>query len=372
MPVAVSAKKTAEVFLVTGGYDAAMDDDLPAERGRSVYTIDAVTGGATGFAAGASDFEEMSCIVSASGLDRIDDGRCLISQIYAADLDGHLYAFRDNYNPEDRTALDGKWQKTRLFSVASGGRKIFEDVDVVPEKIRCFNPENKKWERTPGDLVYFGTGDRENPLRTDQVDRFYCVKNDWRTGSLTVTGVVGDYPTLDDDPGTDPDGNDNDPVIIDVSGNLIQDGTDDEQIAARMALEADYNRGWFLTLENDGEKCLSTPVVYDGVVYFTTYTPPDRAPVDDDPCLSNNPGEGVTRLYALDYRTGAAVCDFNGDDQVNKDDRSKIILDGLISIAPSPNVFITDSGDKLLVGPHAEDPLSDQEGVRIFYWKIHD
>lgn len=372
MPVAVGDGESAEVLLITGGYDPSLDRDLPAERGRSVYTIDAVTGAATGFAAGTGDFEEMSCIVSASALDMIDDGRFLISQIYAADLDGHLYAFRDNDHPEDRTALDGSWQKTRLFSVVSGGRKIFEDVDVVPEKIRFFNPEDNKWERTPGDFVYFGTGDRENPLRTNQTDHFYCVKNDWRTGPLTVTGVVGDYPTLDDDPGMDPDGNDNDPVIIDVSDNLIQDGTADEQKAARLALEADYNRGWFLTLGNDGEKCLSTPVVYDGVVYFTTYTPPAPEPVNTDPCLHSNPGEGVTRLYAIDYRTGAAVCDFNGDGLLNREDRSKIILDGLISIAPSPNIFITDSGDKLLVGPHAEDPLSDLEGVRIFYWKIHD
>jgi type IV pilus assembly protein PilY1 len=372
MHIATGESSRADVFLITGGYDPSVDHDYSAERGRSVYTIDALTGEKKGFCADSSDFGEMGCIVSASGLDMIDDGHFLVSQIYAADLDGHLYAFRDNNNSKDGNALDGDWQKMPLFSVVNGGRKIFEEVDVVPERIPCFNTESGKWERVTGDYVYFGTGDRANPLRTDQADWFYCVKNDWRTGPLTVTAVVSDYPTLDDDPGGDPDGNDDDPVIRDVSDNKIQDGTIAEQQAAREALEKKYNRGWCLALENSGEKCLSTPVVYDGIVYFTTYTPASRTPVVDDPCLSNNPGEGVTRLYALDFRTGAAVCDFGGDDQLGKDDRCKVILDGLLSIAPSPKIFITDRGDKLLIGPHAEDPISELDEVRLFYWKINE
>lgn len=372
MSIATGLETRAEVFLITGGYDPAVDEDLPANRGGSVYTINAVSGKQQGFWSGTVDFNNMSCIVCAVAQDMVDDGKPVCSQIYAVDMAGHLFAFRDNNNPKHPDQLDGDWQKTCLFSVVTGGRKIFADVDVVPEKIRVFDPKSSRWERVRGDYVYFGTGDRANPLRTDRQNRFYCIKNDWRTGSLTIRGVVGDFPTLDDDPGTDPDGDDDQPIVLDVSANTIQDGTVEEQLAVRKGLEADYNRGWFIDLEHAGEKCLSTPVVFDGVVYFTTFTPAFGAPVDNDPCLGNLPGAGVSRLYAIDYKTGAAVCDFGGDEKLDKSDRCKEILEGLVSIAPPPKIFISDDGARLIVGPHSEDPKSNREGVRRFYWKIHE
>ena len=372
MRITTKQEDSAEVFLITGGYDPDVDRDRSATRGRSVYTISAETGAKTGFSADSDDFDTMSCIVSASGLDMIDDGKNLISEIYAADMAGHVYAFRDNNNPASPASLDGNWQKMHLFSILSGGQKSFGDVDVVPEKMRVFNTREAQWERVNGDYVYFGTGDRANPLRTDRVNRFYCIKNDWQTGLLTVTGVVGEYPTLDDDPGSDPDGNDSDPVIIDLSDNKIQDGSVDEQQAVRAALEADFNRGWYITLDHPGEKCLSTPIVFDGVVYFTTFTPSPETTPGTDPCAADNPGAGVSRLYALDYKTGAAVYDFGGDEKLDKEDRFIRILEDLVSIAPSPIIFISDQGAKLIVGPHSEDPKSDLAGVRKFYWKIHE
>ncbi len=370
MRIATGENAWANVFLMTGGYDTRVDDDLPAESGRSVYTINALTGEKEGFSAGLDDFEEMSCIVSASGPDMIDDDKSVCGHIYAADLAGHVYAFRDNDNPDDKKALDGQWQKMHLFSVLADGRKIFEGMDVVVEKIRFFNTDSRKWERVTGNYVYFGTGDRANPLRTDRTDWFYCVKNDWRTGPLDVTTVVGDYSTLDDDPGSDPDGDDDEPVILDVSDNKIQDGTLEERQAVMAALEADYNRGWCIKLEDSGEKCLSTPVVYYGIVYFTTYTPSSQASAEEDPCASNNPKEGISRLYALDYRTGAAVYDFSNDDILNKDDRYKEISQGPISIPPSPEIIISEDGPEMIDGYDSEDPKSDLYGARQFYWKI--
>jgi len=375
MRLMVKGGGPVEAFLLTGGYDPRVDEDLPAESGCSVYTINALTGKKEGLTVDRSVFADMSCLVSASGMDLVDDGLAIVSQIYAADMAGHLYGFRDNDKVDDDKALDGVWQQRLLFSVTSGGRKIFADVDVAPEKIRYYDDQAGQWTRVAGDYVYFGTGDRANPLRPDQVDRFYCIKNDWRTGPLTIDGVVGDYPTLDDDPGSDPDGNDHDPVILDVTDNLVQDGTSDQQRAMIEALSADFNRGWFITLEHPGEKCLSTPLVFDGVVYFTTYTPPPRDSAEnaDDPCLNENPRAGVSRLYALDYQNGAAVYVFSGDDdKPGKDDRCQEILEGLVSIAPSPLGLITDHGPEVMAGVHGLDPKGDMAGVRRFYWKIDD
>jgi hypothetical protein len=55
--------------------------------------------------------------------------------------------------------------------------------------------------------------------------------------------------------------------------------------------------GWYITLSK-GERVTSAPVVYDGVVYFTTFTPSSV----DDAC-----GNGTSRLYALSYLNGGGA-----------------------------------------------------------------
>ena len=48
-----------------------------------------------------------------------------------------------------------------------------------------------------------------------------------------------------------------------------------------------------------GEKILSEPTVFGGVVYFSSYTPP----AGGDPCVQ----AGTANLYGLNYVTGAGV-----------------------------------------------------------------
>ena len=363
---------TREVFLLTGGYDADMDHDAAADCGRSVYTIDAVSGARTGFEMSSADFSDMCCLVSAVALDLRDDGRTAASHVYAGDLAGHVYAARD-YRGTDEGGqwLAGQWQKRKLFDVTGGGRKIFAEVDVVSEKLHVFDTRQSVWQPVAGESVFFGTGDRANPLRSDRINHFYCIKNDWQTGVLSKSSRVGGFATLDDDPGSDPDGDDADYVVLDVTDNRVQDGTPEEQVIALNALNARHNRGWYITLENTGEKCLSSPVVFDGVVYFTTYTPPDTAANEvSDPCRQASGDVGTSRLYALDYETGAAVyADYTADGRLDKADRCKILTDVPLSIPPSPKIFLTAQGPRLFVGTHQETPKFDLAGLEMLYWK---
>ncbi|MFO8047898.1 MAG: PilC/PilY family type IV pilus protein [Desulfosudaceae bacterium] len=365
-------KETRPVFLVTGGYDEGMDHDSPEGLGRSVYTIDAVTGEPAGFYMGAADFPDMSCLVNAVALDLLDDGREVVSHVYAADLAGHVYAARDCKETDDQPDwLHGNWQKQMLFQATAGGKKIFEKVDVVSEKMEVYDIEEEVWRKTDGEYVFFGTGDRANPLRTDRVNHFYCLKNDWQTRGLTEDSRIGQFITLDDDPGSDPDGDDADVVIVDVSDNLIQDGTAEERNMAAQALNARHNRGWYLTLEDSGEKCLSSPVVFDGIVYFTTYTPPEQSSdANPDPCFQGGGDTGTSRLYALEYKTGAAVYEnYNNDNDLDKRDRARILTEQPLSIPPSPKIFITANGPRLFVGAHQETPRFDLGGLGLIYWK---
>jgi type IV pilus assembly protein PilY1 len=98
-----------------------------------------------------------------------------------------------------------------------------------------------------GEIIYFGTGDRTDPTETDIVNRFYAVKNDW-------VGTTADLTESD---------------LVDVTDDLIQLGTAAQRAAVQANLDA--GKGWYIRLENTGEKVVASPRVYGGVVYFTIY-----------------------------------------------------------------------------------------------------
>jgi type IV pilus assembly protein PilY1 len=67
---------------------------------------------------------------------------------------------------------------------------------------------------------------------------------------------------------------------------------------------ADLAAGWKLELTSPGEKGLSTPLVTNGRVLFTTHVPPagEDAAQGQDSCA---PAEGSARLYAVALRDGS-------------------------------------------------------------------
>lgn len=369
MTVATGASATAQAFLLTGGYDIDYDSsNAPSgPDGSSVIAINA-EGGSELWRFDSDDISAMThSIVSAFAADVIDDGKNIFNQIYAGDLGGNMFAFRDNNNAANPKALDGNWQKFHLFS-AGTGKKIFGEADFVQEYIDYYDATTKTWKTVVGDYVFFGTGNRAHPLSTGDTDYFYCVKNDWRTGNIDISKTVADFATLNDSATSVEDA---EKVMLDVTDNKIQDGTAEEKKAAQEALNKQYNRGWYIELEHKGEKCLSTPTVYSGVVYFTTFTPDEGLDITSDPCV-NPSGGGTARLYAINYKTGGAVYNnFDGDEDpssdLNKEDRFKVLKAEDITIAPDPLMIISDKGEKLSIGPTTED-VNAKSGVQMFYW----
>lgn len=376
-----SGSETKEAFLLTGGYDPAYDyNDIPENpAGNSVYAIEAETGDRV-FCFDDSDLSEMKhSIVSSFAADTVDDGKDIISRIYAGDLGGNLFAFRDD---NDSGLLGGNWHSMHLFSATSSGRKIFEEADFVRENMEYFNEHEERWESVKGDWVYFGTGDRANPLRTDTENYFYCIKNDWNTGSLDVNTTVGQRPGLYN-PDTADSVTKEKKVLVDVTENEIQDGDPERRKEIRKALNRRSNRGWYIRLEK-GEKCLSEPTVHAGVVYFTTFVPdPGAVGRDDyDPCTGSGKG-GEARLYAIDYKTGGAVyTDFGQQDSEDpvdpgipedkqkprKLDRYMVFENSLIPFAATPYVAVTDQGTAALIFPYSQK-ARDHGGLEMFYWK---
>ncbi|MCP4552170.1 MAG: hypothetical protein GY834_09070, partial [Bacteroidetes bacterium] len=378
-------------FLLSGGYDDRYDhvDDLvstvdglntdadpnnnvPDVKGAQIHIINASDGTTIQkFDKGFTGLEHMEAsILSAWGIDLVDDSEKAISQIYASDLEGHIFALRDIDLTKSGDVIDGNWEANHLFEVtgASRGKKTFRELDFVQEFMYYYSTTDKEWKHTIGDFTYFGTGDRADPLNnngSDKTNYFYCVKNDWVTKDITTEKTIDDYGTLD----SEPTGANNDLIMVDVTDAIIYDGEIPESVAH---ISSRSNRGWYIKLEGLGEKCLSTPIVYAGVVYFTTYTPPSGS--GNDPCGTSLIG-GIAQLYALDYKTGGPVYDFGGDriidpgEKLTKTDRAYTLKTQNITIPPDFVIIITEDGAKGFVGPEDFPVKEPNAGVTSFYWK---
>jgi len=318
-----------DVFLLPGGYDNNQDLTTPSPTdavGRAVFAVRITDGQLlTGLNFNAVDHTSLGMthsIVDLSGIDHDGDG--IVSRIYAGDLGGNIFAFKDDEvmpfcgGSVSKSVADGNWTAQKLFSASAVDnvqRKILYAPDVVGE--------------TYGEYIFFGTGDRTNPGETNVENRFYAIKNDW--------SVVG---TLDE---TD---------LVDVTDNLIQLGTEAQKLATRTSLE--NGNGWFIRLENPGEKVVSSPRVYGGVAYFTTYTPDISAP-SGDPCAASTV-RGVGRLYAVEYKTGASVSEFSSEleydgdgNAVNLGKKDRVIAIGT-AIPSAPVIAILERGARIFIG----------------------
>jgi type IV pilus assembly protein PilY1 len=336
-----------DVFLMTGGYDINHDTETPGENdtvGRAVFAVEVTTGEVTTLNFNGANYTEMThSIVSASGLDANADG--YLNRIYAGDLGGHLFAFRDD-------DYDGGWEKRKLFEIpdqiTSGtaadketihlGKKFLEAPDVVREPF--------------GDFIFIGTGDRAHPQNTDHTNAIYAIKHDWSDGFATLS--IDANPAASD--------------LVDVTDNLIQVGTKEQKQAVTDALEDPNKKGWFMLMANSGEKVVSSPMVFAGVVYFTTHEPSGVIDPGTDPCeLSSS--RGTARLYALDYNNGASAIDFNDDGTLSSTDRSEIIGTSI----PSAPMIATQEGEPvILVG--VEGGIRDEQPkvsshLKVYYWR---
>jgi type IV pilus assembly protein PilY1 len=351
-PCGVTINTSVEdVFLIPGGYDNNQDLTTPSPTdavGRALFAVRISDGqliSGLNFNAVLNPTLGMThSIVDQSGIDHDGDG--IVSRIYAGDLGGNIFAFKDDMvmsfcgGSVSESIADGTWTAQKLFSASAVDgvqRKIFYAPDVVGE--------------TYGEYIFFGTGDRSDPNETGVVNRFYAIKNDWSAAD-----------TLDESD------------LVDVTDDLIQLGTEDEKLATKTDLE--NGKGWFIRLENPGEKVVASPRVYGGVAYFTTYTPDTDGGGGGDPCAASTV-RGVGRLYAVDYKTGASVSEFSsaveydGDDNaVNLGKKDRVIPIGT-AIPSAPVIAILENGAHIFIGVEGgivSMPAINTPDLYRYYW----
>jgi type IV pilus assembly protein PilY1 len=265
------------VAFISGGYDTNQDNDpviASDSMGRAIYVIDVLTGEKIWRYTNAENAELTYSIPS--DILKVDtDGNGKIDRLYVGDLGGRMWRF--DIGDSDVS----QWKGKIVFQSNPGAndrRKIFYPPDVTLERDASGDYE----------MLFFGTGDREAPKESAVINRLYAVKD------RNPVSPLGE----------------ND--LVNVT-NGLSPGTP-------------LPNGWYIILENAGEKSLATPVIFFKASYFTTFIPSCEGPVGD-PCFV---GEGIARLYVVKYNTGNAFFNFDltndmGGIVLSESDRSLII-----------------------------------------------
>jgi type IV pilus assembly protein PilY1 len=239
------------VAVVGAGYDLYFDDPDAATAnatgmGRAIYAISLATGAKIAEATGGG----LTFAVASDALTFDVNGDGIFDRGYIGDLGGNMWRLKDDFT------------LSRLFSTPSGQR-IFYAPDAVLNAGYV--------------MVYFGTGDRTNPLETGTTDRFYAVKDDG-TDNLTETSPS--------------------PGLIDVTNTLVQPNSTER---AELLEDIEAAHGWYIRLTGTGEKVLAPPTVFFNVA-FTTFIPSTEL------CDAG----GTARIYVVDPLLGQPTLDLAG------------------------------------------------------------
>ena len=294
------------VLIFGGGYDTNKDIEAVGtddSAGRGVFIVNALTGAliwsATPAANSATNLQVSTLVDSiAAPVSVLDsNGDDLTDRIYAADTGGNVWRL-DMPGSALPTTAQTTWSMFKLASfggtTASTDRRFFNKPDVV--RTRAGD--------TAFDAIALGSGNRSHPLESTVVNRFYMIRDTQINTSYHGSGGTAVPAALAESD------------LYDVTNNLIQDGTAEEQTAAMTALAA--KRGWYVTLERNGEKNLAPSITLGGTVFFTTFDP-------DTSATSCVPVPGHGYLYAVNLQFGTAVYDWetaSSPNSIQKSDRN--------------------------------------------------
>ena len=326
-----SGTENKEVLIFGGGYDAALDNSAtytPADNGdndflgNAIYIVDpddgslilSISGSGSGADIEVSDMEYSI----AAGIRKLDsDFDNVTDRLYAVDTGGQIWRVdlavleTTSPNPESTTVV-GKLAEIADSSSDSKQRRFFDAPSVVQVRDKLFSNESDY------DYVLVGSGYRPHPLNTDVEDRFYAFR-DFFTGAnemtdlvtVNVSGTTDGYPQIDGSAYNNDD-------LIDVTSTILDSSNSTHKEAG----------GWYYDFTDAGttaEKVLSAPVTTAGVVTFTTFSPEESS---SDLCGASL---GLGKAYNFDVLSAGAALDFDGDGDIDLDDRTFELSGGIPS-----------------------------------------
>ncbi|NMH58957.1 PilC/PilY family type IV pilus protein [Alteromonas ponticola] len=301
------------VMIIGGGYDDEQDSKpvrASDNLGNALYILDADTGAVLWEASNAdADLNLTDMQYSVPGrisvIDRDNDG--FADHMYMADMGGQLFRF-DIYNGESGSDFI-KGAKIADFggSDEDNNRHFYYGADVTEVALAD--------EHYYG--VAIGSGWRASPLDTVVDDRFYLLKDkgvfqrDENGLYVFETGVT-------------------ESSLYDATDHALSssDAAERELAANLFASKS----GWYIRLTTQGEKVLSSPLIIDYKVFFTTYVP---ASSSESACA---PPTGNSRAYLVNMFNGNAVDDLNQNNNLDAKDRYAQLKQ--TGIAPETKILI--------------------------------
>jgi len=334
------------LLLFAGGYDPQQDNvstRTADTMGRALYMVDADTG-ALFWSAGIASSHDLtltdmkySIPSDITVLDMDRDGWA--DQLYVGDMGGQMWRF------------DIAENATQKADLVSGG--VIADLSTdgsAANNRRFYYPPDASLYNVNSEYVMvlaIGSGWRAHPLNDVVQDRFYSLRQ-----YNGIFSAPSSYTTV-----TETD-------LYDSTNNLVVEGTDTEKAEAQESLsvnDSQRKQGWFIRLENTGEKVLGNSLTANKQIIFTTYEPTPPA------VGSCQAGNGIARAYIVDPLDATPLLDMNVDGTVNKNDRSTKLKQG--SIPASPKLIDTDAGKPVvLIGPEKLAPADAGKQLFRTYW----
>jgi type IV pilus assembly protein PilY1 len=336
-----------DVLIVSGGYDTNQDNvDVRTtdSMGRAIFIVNAVTGQKIWSAGPSASHnlqltEMLYSIPSTIRAVDINNDK-LVDQLYVGDMGGQLWRFDINNGSAVASLATGAVIADIAGNTKASARRFYHEPDVsvvIENNVRKL-------------AVAIGSGYRGHPLNDVIEDRFYLFKlND-----------VGGPPLDGPDTGTYPDYvKMTEASLYDATENLIGQGSDEEKQTAIDALKA--ASGWFIQMENEGEKVLSSATTFAGEVFFTTYSPRGS----ETGCSLGNGTSRRYRVNVVDATPARNAEDMQDGTTLTKDDRSEELL--TTGIAADPQILRLEGGNVVCVGTECE-ALGSTDAITKTYW----
>lgn len=336
-----------DVLIFPGGYDTNQDDvnvRTPDSMGRAIFMVNAETGQKI-WSAGPSSPHDLVLtdmrysIPSTIRVVDINNDK-LADQLYVGDMGGQLWRFDINNGNAVSTLVTGAVIADVAGSAPADARRFYHEPDV---SVLIENNVRKL-------AVGIGSGYRGHPLNDTIEDRFYLFKLTDVGGAPADgpdSGTYPDYVTLSEDD------------LYDATDNLIGEGTDEQKVDAMAALQA--KSGWYIRLENEGEKVLSAATTFAGTIFFTTYTPRPST-------TGCSLGNGTSRRYqvaAADATPRVNSDDLADTEGLTKEDRATELM--TTGIAADPQILRLEGGNVVCVGTECEG-LGTTDAITKTYW----
>lgn len=311
-----------DVLVFAGGYDETEDNGFGSGGlGNAIYFADPADGSRLLSISSHDPGSGQRLVVPdmtypiPSDISLMDsDGDGATDRLYVGDTGGQLW--RIDLAP-DLSASAGLKPIIGKLAVLSDSvdpadrRKIFYQPDVMRASDNQYSSDARY------DMVMVVTGNRANPLSTEVVDRAYAIR-DFNVDGLSDSNDDGLADGLTTIQGP----------LVSSTGDLFN-ATNDINPTGSDLSDLRSAKGWYVDLEESGEKALARPVVIAGKMFFTTYLP-DAVVAATNCSLA----EGGGRLYGLNVLNAAPVLNWDGlgdDTNLVKNDRHQQLGSGIPS-----------------------------------------